>query len=158
IQGTHYLRPLHNLLTHVTQSQLLAHDYVRGNPLRRPELIQKQGEIDADFAALTPIDQELGAGLKTTRKYETLKENWRFLKEKLLSLEPRDSDGLHAQLLTEIRSLITWVGDTSNLILDPNLDSYYLTDVLLLKLPAEQDFAGRASLLGKKTLGRVKTL
>lgn len=35
--------------------------------------------------------------------------------------------------------MITHVGDTSNLILDPDLDSYYLMDVTLLALPQMQD-------------------
>jgi len=33
------------------------------------------------------------------------------------------------------RSLFTHVGNTSNLILDPSLDTYYLVDVALLRLP-----------------------
>jgi diguanylate cyclase (GGDEF)-like protein len=33
------------------------------------------------------------------------------------------------------RALITKIGDTSNLILDPNLDTYYLMEVSVLKLP-----------------------
>ena len=39
------------------------------------------------------------------------------------------------RLVGAIRGLITQVGDTSNLILDPDLDSYYVMDSVLLKLP-----------------------
>ena len=35
--------------------------------------------------------------------------------------------------------MITHAGDTSNLILDPDLDSYYLMDVVLLALPQTED-------------------
>lgn len=38
-----------------------------------------------------------------------------------------------------VSSLITTVGNTSNLILDPDLDSYYLMDVTLLALPQGLD-------------------
>lgn len=38
-----------------------------------------------------------------------------------------------------IRAAITHIGDTSNLILDPDLDTYYLMDVTLLALPQMQD-------------------
>ncbi|MGQ3046251.1 MAG: methyl-accepting chemotaxis protein [Niveispirillum sp.] len=36
---------------------------------------------------------------------------------------------------TALRALITRVGDKSNLILDPDLDSYYVMDLALIKLP-----------------------
>ncbi len=39
------------------------------------------------------------------------------------------------------RNLITKIGDGSNLILDPDLDSYYVMDVVLMKLPEAIDQA-----------------
>ncbi len=44
-------------------------------------------------------------------------------------------EAAQAELLTQIRALITRIGDKSNLILDPDLDTYYVMDVVLLKLP-----------------------
>lgn len=43
--------------------------------------------------------------------------------------------------ITAARGLINKVGDGSNLILDPDLDSYYVMDVVLLKLPEAIDQA-----------------
>lgn len=42
------------------------------------------------------------------------------------------------------RALMTRVGDKSNLILDPDLDSYYTMDVVLLKLPDAVDLSEQA--------------
>jgi signal transduction histidine kinase len=38
-------------------------------------------------------------------------------------------------LSAKIRSLLAQIGDASNLILDPELDSYYLMDMLIVRLP-----------------------
>jgi hypothetical protein len=46
--------------------------------------------------------------------------------------------GLWDQLLAQTGALLSHVGDTSSLILDPDLDSYYLMDLLVLKLPEVQ--------------------
>jgi hypothetical protein len=54
------------------------------------------------------------------------------------------SDPPLRDLITDLCGLIGHVGDTSNLILDPDLDSYYLIDVTLLALP--------------QTLGRLATV
>ena len=40
--------------------------------------------------------------------------------------------------------LITQAGNTSNLILDPDLDSFYVMDALIVKTPALIDSAGLA--------------
>jgi methyl-accepting chemotaxis protein len=42
-------------------------------------------------------------------------------------------------LIVDVRTMIGHSGDTSNLILDPDLDSYYLMDITLLALPQAQD-------------------
>src|SRR3954454_2730024 len=40
---------------------------------------------------------------------------------------------------TALRALISKVGDKSNLILDPDLDSFYVMDIMLVKLPDALD-------------------
>ena len=157
IQGEQYLRPLRHLFEHTIQSRELAHAYANGRVSLRPELIRKQAEIGEDFETAQVIDQRLGHILNTTSKYNALKENWRFLKAKLLGLEASDCDDLHTQLLTDIRALGEYVGNTSNLILDPDLDSYYLMDAILLKLPQSQDLLAQARLLGKRSIVTGKT-
>ena len=42
------------------------------------------------------------------------------------------------ELLDDVSGMITHCGDTSNLILDPDLDSYYTMDMTLLALPQSQ--------------------
>ena len=45
-----------------------------------------------------------------------------------------DSEKIHA-LRSKLRALTIQVGDASNLILDPELDSYYLMDLLMVRFP-----------------------
>jgi signal transduction histidine kinase/CheY-like chemotaxis protein len=152
IDGGKYLRPLRGLLEHVAQSQILAYTYATRGPSHRPELIRKQTEIEADFTTLAAVEARAGAALMTSAKYDVLRENWRFLKTKLLDLQQSDSDALHSRLVADIRGLISHVGDTSNLILDPDLDSYYLMDAVLLKLPNSADISRQIWLFGKKVI------
>ncbi len=70
---------------------------------------------------------------------ETLSQQWQALKESWSTQTLEDLDAAHKTLLTNIRGMIAHLGDTSNLILDPDLDSYYLMDVTLLALPQTQD-------------------
>jgi methyl-accepting chemotaxis protein len=63
-------------------------------------------------------------------------------------LSPVDLAAKHDHLVSDIRGMITHAGDTSNLILDPDLDSYYLMDVTLLALPQAQERLARVGVLG----------
>jgi len=152
IEGDRYLRPLRHLLEHVVHSQVHTHDYLKHGIANRPELIRKQAEIDEDFRHIAEVERELGSVLNTGGRYQTLQENGRFLKERLLKLQPGESQDLHSKLIADIRGLISHVGDTSNLILDPDLDSYYLMDAVLLKLPDCADIGRRLWMLGKQVL------
>jgi methyl-accepting chemotaxis protein len=54
-----------------------------------------------------------------------------------------------------LRNLITRVGDGSNLILDPDLDSYYAMSVVLLRSPDLLDRIGQLSRRGQVLTGII---
>src|SRR5256886_10844306 len=53
-----------------------------------------------------------------------------------------------------VRTIIMHAGDTSNLILDPDLDSYYLMDATLVTLPQTQDRLGVIQAFAQSVLAR----
>ena len=96
------------------------------------------------------MDKELGSVLQFTqdglskrkrddakadnlsRKWDQLRKSWQTLPIDVCKTE-------HDNLIKIIRTMITHLGDTSNLILDPDLDSFYLVDVSLVALPQAQE-------------------
>ena len=58
-------------------------------------------------------------------------------------LAARDAKSFDAAATAAV-GLIVSAGDGSKLILDPDLDSYYVMDTLITKLPAMADNTGRA--------------
>ena len=108
------------------------------------QLTRKETQIDTAFDALEAVDARIGADLQFTdeglakRKREhfragILRGEWEGLKKQPAAAEP------HLHLIADLRVMITHAGDLSNLILDPDLDSYYLMDATLLALPQVQD-------------------
>jgi len=57
---------------------------------------------------------------------------------------------LNQQISDRIAELRAQAGDQSNLILDPDLDTYYLMDVVLLKLPEVQESLTQIQLLSQR--------
>ena len=65
---------------------------------------------------------------------------WKVLSQSIAKIKTSDNTiEDYNKILADLRTLITHIGDTSNLILDPDLDSYYLMDVTLLAFPQMQD-------------------
>jgi PAS domain S-box-containing protein len=154
-QGVRYLRPMRKLIEHVPQAQEKARELAAGNVTVRPDLLRIHlVEIDADLAELAQVEKDLGPEMGSAREHALLLENWRLLSEKAKSLTPADSDVLYVKLLENVRRLVSVVGDKSNLILDPDLDTYYLMDAVLLKLPEQQGLLPRAALFGKGLVAR----
>src|SRR6266516_2974526 len=148
IDGDVYLRPLRNLLQHTLNEKELANDYLSGDSSLREALVNTQAQIEQDFKDLEAVDRQFGGELKTTEQLRTLEASWRALKDRLFTGSIRSSEDFHTKLIADIRAMISLVGDTSNLILDPDLDSYYTMDSVLLKLPEHQELIVRAQLIG----------
>src|SRR5262249_48733760 len=63
-----------------------------------------------------------------------------------------NADGLALEALTKSRRLISRIGDDSNLTLDPDLDSYYLQDIVVTKLPTWLGQLAELRALSKQSL------
>lgn len=137
--GTQYLRPLRTLLDHVAESRRLTRALARGHESVTPALRQLQRQVDDDIAVLRTVDDKLGTTLKTGRLPAAICKQWPPLRQTSDLEVAGDADRRHHEMLQQIRRLMSRVGDTSNLILGPDLDSYYLMDVALLQLPIAAD-------------------
>ena len=166
-KGNEYQRPLEDLLELIPEHQLLTQANLGGNPDEHiglaEEITRQQTKIDRAFDALQSVDARIGADLQFTdeglakRKREhyrvrTVRLEWEDLKTHLAGLDSATCAERHLHLVIDVRAMITHAGDMSNLILDPDLDSYYLMDVTLLALPEMQDRLGAVMAHGAAVL------
>ena len=145
--GIKYNYPLKKLLEDLIEHRRLATARLGSNTSLKKQLALGQSQIEDDIEAIDAVDQSLGATLETNKQWMALKARWEILKRKSLSIDPQDFDA-HNALIADVISLIAHVGDTSNLILDPVLDSYYLMDAVVTKLPSAIEQTARARDLG----------
>jgi PAS domain S-box-containing protein len=149
-KGNVYQRPLEKLLELLPQHQQAAEQALSGDPISSKVAAKKAAQIDAAFEELARVDGEIGGDLQFTDdglakrhrehyRAQTVRGEWQQLRLQLAQSTPAEIAEKHLHLVADIRTMITHAGDTSNLILDPDLDSYYLMDVTLLALPEAQD-------------------
>ncbi|WRH66619.1 MAG: SpoIIE family protein phosphatase [Planktothrix sp. GU0601_MAG3] len=132
--GNIYLRPLRQLYPKVYQAQLLM-----AKPTFSPEdqtqLEKIKAEITDQIKTLDEIDKKIGGILSTTEFFKEIKDSWTTLQYNQNLWNLKTQKVYYDIILYQINQLRFQVGDQSNLILDPDLDSYYLMDATLLKLP-----------------------
>jgi len=92
-------------------------------------------QIVEGLATLERADGELGARLNTRDRLATVKRHADILRLELERPGAVVSDELREPLLSALRSLMARVGDTSRLILDEELTTYYLVDTVLFNCP-----------------------
>ncbi|WP_448604143.1 PAS domain S-box protein [Thermoleptolyngbya sp.] len=158
--GNAYLRPLEQLMLDLPQGRRLAQQTEQDASLAAGTRSQEafQSQIALDLANLQTVEQQFGQRLQTAERYRALVQNWEALQAGVdatdTPLSPGEVQARYTQLIAQVRGLISQVGDVSNLILDPDLDSYYLMDLVLLKLPNAQDLMAQVQQLGEWVVHR----
>ncbi len=150
IKGNRLQRPLENMLRQASYHRWISQRFLQGEAELKGEMISIENAGDKELKniadALSLVGEDLqftpeGLGKRKREEFtgEKLAERWGNLKtgREVVSLE--ESDKAHLEIINHIKTMIVHAGDTSNLILDPDLDSYYLMDVTLLALPSVQD-------------------
>ena len=139
-RGLDYLKPLETLLLDVTADKTQDRLETTGQATEA-EVNAARAKVDADFAALIEVDALVGGDLRTTGAHlnasvlpATLAKNWRTWESG--RHDPGTDDAFHTLVVNNIKTLISYVGVTSNLVLDPELGPYHLADALAVRAPA----------------------
>lgn len=146
LEGTLYLRPLQALLTDLNTHHHLAIEAIN-EPGTAEELATQQAIIADDLAELAELDEKYRQSLQLDIELETIQQAWQLVLEAAEKQNPYEIDTRHFQINKEIRRAITRVGNTSFLILDPDLDTSYMRDTVLEEMPKLQDLLSQMSLI-----------
>ncbi len=150
LRGNAYQRKLETLLRLVPDHSRQAALAAKGDAAAKARVPAIEGEIDRAFGELVAVDAALGAKLQMTVEglaaakradvtVPTVRKKWDALRTGAVPVAAEEMEKAFTALAADLRTMIAHSGDKSNLILDPDLDSYYLMDVTLLALPQNQD-------------------
>ncbi len=141
LQGNQYQRALEQVLDRLQGYRFAT--ITCASPASCAESSAAATTVNESLESLAAAQRAHGEGLQFTpeglakrkRQHlsaETLTTEWK-------AYAAAATNEKYAHLTEDVRGMITHAGDTSNLILDPDLDSYYLMDVTLIALPQMQD-------------------
>ncbi|MCF8242792.1 MAG: methyl-accepting chemotaxis protein [Melioribacteraceae bacterium] len=176
IDGAKVIEDAHLLVTYFSEHDRLVKLNSFGNKDVLPELNRIESVIDNSLAQLiettTKFDTELQVDNVTLNAENlseinpsSIKSYWNSLKTSWHELDLYQCSIEHQVLIDRLKSFIKRIGDKSNLILDPDLDSYYLMDVSLILMPQSQSkmsealcYAQRMLIQNSRTPEDIQTL
>ncbi len=140
--GVLYVNPATELLARVAAARAVA-VRVAAHADSPAALAAALAQLRSAVAAVDGVTPSAGSTL-------TLKSEWARLRNRIESVTasptstPQRTLDAYDALAAATLKLIVDAGNNSNLILDPDLDSFYVMDSVINRLPALVDLAGRA--------------
>lgn len=142
--GVEYINVAKVLLVDVEDTMVISSALLNGDSSFQSRLSSKFADIDKHLGELDEVNSRLANELKTNEKLGTVKNSWRNIKDKSSGLKIDESYALYNQLTVDLLALIAHAADTSTLILDPSLDTYYLMDTNTARIPSLFESMGQA--------------
>jgi PAS domain S-box-containing protein len=149
LTGSEYLQTVQTLSKNVLDYRLMSQQLTLTN--------QPGGQLPPIYSTITQnlnqlalLDQQLRPQLNTQDRVKTIQALWTLLQQRSHEFSPETKVLLSSDLFNAIADLRLHVGDQSNLILDPDLDTYYLMDTVLLKLPEIQETLTQVQLISQQ--------
>ena len=150
INGNTLQRPLEKILRSLLVHKNAALTVLGGDATALITATKEEASLDSAIRNLETLEKSLGTILQFTQdglakrkreeaKIDNFARKWDQCRKFWQTMTPDACKSEHDNLIKIARVMITHLGDTSNLILDPDLDSYYLVDVSLVALPSAQE-------------------
>jgi putative methionine-R-sulfoxide reductase with GAF domain/HAMP domain-containing protein len=135
--GTLYTRPLWKVTSDLYLHQVLSQKFAAGE-VEFAEVTAVQAIIDFDFKEIEARHQQEILSQPYQDEVAEFQSRWLEIKASVPESDLATLESQHQQLIADFHALITRIGEDSSLILDPDLDTYYMMDIVLFEMPENQ--------------------
>lgn len=157
LKGTTFERPFKKLFAHLLEHRDLSASRQVSSALSA--LTEKAAvDVDEDLRRVEEADRLVGSSLGTTDEVAGLKALWQRLKTDAATMSPSQAIEAHNRLLRAVSHLNITFGNASNLILDPDVDTYYAMDATTFKIYKLMDELSQMRAVGTVALASPEGL
>lgn len=157
LQGGNLLHELRPIPEKIAKHRGMMNSSLKGSVGLESNIQNLRSEIDAGIAQLLLDPKDLVGTLDVESQVRELDKDWRSIRDQDYSGQAEKSFSEHTELVDKVKKLIVRVADNSNLMLDPVLDTFYLMDSVVSRLPEITENLGlvRDMVAGMATTGRA---
>jgi methyl-accepting chemotaxis protein len=144
-QGLTYVRPILDVV-HLAQARR------RAATAGAPDLDELQGQVKAAFELVRAKQAELGKTFGVDKRFEAFDKAHTALLLQPRAATPDDTFEVHSKYIAAGLELVLDVADQSQLVLDPELDTFHMMELSVLRGPVQQENTARLRGLGNLVL------
>lgn len=152
-EGTQYVTKLYESMVQVGQHSRNVDRLLTGQGSRE-DVQTKAAEVDAALEALSAFNQQLRDKMGVGQQIAALRQSWDRLKAQAPAMDSISNFDEHASLMLSIQNLIVLVGNNSKLVLDPEIDTYYLMQSTIFNIPTLREDLARLHHQGLNMLNK----
>ena len=153
VVGVVYIEPVRKLLFALQRHRLeVMAALISGEPV---DAVGGRAAVDEAYSQLDPIESRYGGTLKTSSRYSEIRNMWVDIKKMNLT-DAKAADLAFSQITSAVVDLIlNYAANNSNLILDPDLDTYWMMDMYVSRLPGLTDIVSNLVVGGMVSIEAV---
>lgn len=152
LYGVEYINPLYIVMANVQNYRHLNNNLVLGDQSAKDSINSVINEIDSAILVVDAKDNKLGSILRTTQDWNDIKAKWNSVKSQIAMDNTKPHFEEISDIIKKIENLIITACDTSNLTLDPDIDTYYSMDTYCTKAPSFSEEAALIRDIGNRIL------
>ena len=151
LSGVQILKPFNHTVQYLQQHRGLSAGLLGGNEGMRDKRQAKEKEV-ADTMQLT--DAALSSTLRESAGWKKIRSDWETLRGQGLSWPVADNIKAHSALIDQMLLFMVEVADATELTLDPAMDTFYMMDTVVVKMPAMLESLGQTRARGTGVLAK----
>jgi methyl-accepting chemotaxis protein len=151
LAGVQMLKPMNRAVQAIQQHRGLSAGVLGGNEGMKDKRLAKEKEAD-DVVLAT--DAALNSKLRETAEWKKIRTDWAALRSQGMSMAVGDNIKAHNGLIDQMLLFMVVVGDMTEMTIDPAMDTYYMMDTVVLKMPAMLERLGQTRARGTGVLAK----
>lgn len=149
LAGIEVLKPMARLVQQLQQHRGLSSSVLNGNETVKEQLAAKAAEVREAFKS---VEAKFQPSLVDNDAWKKIRASWTEIDTDGLDLTGTENFAAHTRLIGSVLVFQAVVSDEYSLTNDPDIDSRYLADTSLIKLPVALESLGQLRSLGTGVL------
>ena len=151
LEGLQMLKPLNRSVQYLQQHRGLSAGLLGGNEGMREKRLTKEKEA-AD--AIQTTESTLALALRESAGWKKIRVDWETLRTQGLTWAVPENIKAHNALIDQMLQFMVETADATEMTLDPAMDTFYMMDTVVVKMPAMMERLGQTRARGTGVLAK----
>ncbi len=147
-RGLEYIKTVRQVYQHFPQHRGMTNAYLNGAEAFREKIMAKREAIKADIQTIDEVNARFGDEFETHELWSGIKSDWKQLEQRAFDGPAADVFAAHTTLISRVYHLFELISEHSGLLLDPRLNTFYLMDSTIYRIPVVTENLGQSRGLG----------